>query len=163
MGARDLSRLRWLLDLLNRSGESLAQSSPAEVHNFENEAAVFCKPVGSFVSSRSSVMTTSQICDLIQEVRDVISAILSGATYDFEIPGVTLALIPNSPIRYMGPLGAIFRLAVARLVESDGYRIRRCARPGCGTIFIRRKRALYCGQRCSQFEQFVRYVQRHSQ
>jgi hypothetical protein len=160
--AHDLSRLRWLLDLLNRPTESLEQPSPAEVHNFEKEAAVFCEPVGSFASSRSLTLTKSQIADLIQEVQGVLSAILQGATHDFEIPGVTLAMIPNSRSYYMGSPVAIFRLAVAKLLETDGHRIRRCARPGCGRVFIRRKRALYCSRRCSQLEQFAKYLQRHS-
>jgi hypothetical protein len=162
VGASNLSRLGWLLDLLNRPTESISQSSSAEVHNLEHQAAVFCDPVGSFASGRSSILTASQIAELVQELRDVISAILLGATHDFQIPSVTLALIPKSPIRYLGSPEAIFRLAVAKLIESDGYRIRRCARPGCGRLFVRRKRALYCGNRCSQLEQFARYVRRHS-
>ena len=160
VGARDLSRLRWLLDLLNRFREGTAQPSPREVRNFQNEAAVFCEPVGSFVDAS---VDARRMCDLIQEVRGFINAILSGLSYDFEIPNVTLALIPKSPIRYMGSLEAIFRLAVARLLESDGHRIRHCARPGCSTVFIRRKRALYCGPKCSQLEQFTRYVRRHAE
>jgi hypothetical protein len=162
VGARDRSRLDWLLNLLNRSSESIAQPSPAEVHNFESEAAIFCEPIGSLITSRSSMLTASQIADLIQEVQGVLSAILQGATHDFEISGVTLALIPNSRSRYMGSPAAIFRLAVAKLLETDGHRIRRCARPGCGKVFIRRKQALYCSRRCSQVEQFARYVRRHS-
>jgi len=152
VGAHDLSRVRWLLDLVYRPLENIIPS-------FENEAAVFCEPVGSFIDAS---VEASRVRDLIQEVRGVIDAIQLGATHDFEIPQVLLALIPNSPIRYIGSLEAIFRLAVARLLESDGHRIRRCARPGCGTAFIRRKRALYCSQRCSQLEQFARYVQRHN-
>lgn len=162
VGASDLSRLGWLLDLLNRASESIAQSSAAEVHNLENEAVVFCEPIGSFAFSRSSRLTASQIAELTQEIRDVVSAILLGATHDFQIPTVTLAVIPNSPSRYMGSPEAIFRLAVAKLIETDGYRIRRCARPGCDRLFVRRKRALYCSKRCSQLEQFARYVRRHT-
>ena len=162
VGIEDLSRLGWLLDLLNRSPETIAQSCAAEVHMLENEAGVFCEPVGSFESSRSSKLSARQIADLAQEIRDVVSAVIGGASHDFQIHSVTLMVIPNSKSRYVGPPEAIFRLAVARLIESDGYRIKQCARPGCGRLFVRRKRALYCGKRCSQIEQFARYVRRHS-
>jgi hypothetical protein len=161
VGIEDLSRLGWLLHLLNRSPESIAQSSAAEVHVLENESGVFCEPVGSFESSRSSKLTASKIADLAQEIRDVVSAVIGGASHDFQIHSVTLMVIPNSKSRYVGPPEAIFRLAVARLIESDGYRIKQCARPECGRLFVRRKRALYCGKRCSQIEQFARYVRRH--
>jgi hypothetical protein len=163
VGLEDLSRLGWLLHLLNRSPETIAQSSAAEVHMLENEAGVFCEPVGSFESSLSSKLTASQIADLAQEIRDVVSAVIEGASHDFQIHSVTLMVIPNSKSRYMGSPEAIFRLAVARLIESDGYRIKQCTRPRCGRLFVRRKRALYCSKRCSQIEQFARYVRRHSE
>ena len=161
VGIEDLSRLGWLLRLLNRSPESIAQSSAAEVHMLENEAGVFCEPVGSFESSRSSKLTANQIAGLAQEIRDVVSALIGGASHDFQIHSVTLMVIPNSKSRYVGPPEAIFRLAVARLIESDGYRIKQCTRPRCGRLFVRRKRALYCSKRCSQIEQFARYALRH--
>jgi hypothetical protein len=161
VGSDDLSRLRWLLDLLNRSPETLGSSSESEIKDLESEAAVFCDPVGSFNSGPRSGLTASNIADLSYEIRDIVFAFLEGATHDFQIPGVTLMVIPNSPSRYMGSPDAIFRLAVAKLIETDGHRIRRCARKGCDQLFVRRKRALYCGKRCSQLEQFARYVERH--
>ena len=162
VGIEDLRRLGWLLHLLNCPPKTIAQSSAAEVHMLENEAGVFCEPVGSFESIRSSKLTASQIADLAQEIRDVVSAVIGGASHDFQVHSVTLMVIPNSKSRYVGPPEAIFRLAVARLIESDGFRIKQCARPGCGRLFVRRKRALYCGTRCSQIEQFARYVRRHT-
>lgn len=162
VGSADLTRLRWLLELLNRSPETFARSSEREIEDLESEAAVFCEPIGSFASGLSSSLTTSMIAQLSHEIQQVVFGLLEGATHDFEIPGVTLVVIPNSPSRYMGSPDAIFRLAVAKLIETDGHRIRRCARPGCDRLFVRRKRALYCGKKCSQLEQFARYVVRHA-
>jgi hypothetical protein len=162
VGSGGLTRLGWLLDLLNRSPETFAHSSESEIEDLENEAAVFCEPIGSFVSVPSSRLTANMIVQLSHEIQDVVSGLLEGATYDFQIPSVTLAVIPNSRSRYMSSPDALFRLAVAKLIETDGHRIRRCARRGCERLFVRRKRALYCGKKCSQLEQFARYVARHA-
>jgi hypothetical protein len=162
VGSGDLTRLRWLLDLLNRSPETFAHCSQSGIKDLESEAAVFCEAIGSFTSGPSSSLTASMIAQLGHEIQKVVFGFLEGASHDFQIPCVSLAVIPNSASRYIGAADAIFRLAVARLIETDGHRIRRCARPGCDRLFVRRKRALYCGKKCSQLAQFARYVKRHA-
>ena len=158
----NLARLRWLLEFSNQSADALAESSEPKIRALEEEMGFFCESVGSVASRPSWRMTAEDIALISQETHAAISAILAGATHDFEIPNVTLIVNKSFPGRYLGSPEAIFRLAVARLIETDGHRIRQCARAGCGKLFVRRKRALYCGKKCSQLEQFTRYVEHHT-
>jgi hypothetical protein len=158
----DVARLAWLLDLLNRPPETLATMSYNELEGLEGEIALFCEPLGSIASGRSARSTVDSLMALNGAILVMVEALLDGTSGELQIPTVTLAMIPGSGCRYMGTPDALFRLAAANLLETEGHRIRRCARPGCGRLFAHRKRGLYCSRRCSQLVQFARYVQRHT-
>ena len=162
VGSSEVARLAWLLDLLNRSSESLATLSDKEVENLEREVALFCEPLGSIAGGKSGRLTVDGLMELSSAVLVLVEALLDDSTGELQIPTVTLAIIPKSGCRYMGTPDTLFRLAAAKLIETEGRRIRRCARQGCGRLFAHRKRGLYCSQRCSQLVQFARYVQRHA-
>ena len=156
VGTSDLSRLAWLLDALNDAEErGASEQNHAEL---EAEANSFCEPVGSVIGSRGSRESLNELLrELGADVRDM----LKGSSFDLEIPSLTLAVMPTGELRYMGTANALFRLAVAKLLEGQRQRIKVCARPGCSKLFVRRKRGLYCSRRCSQIEQFARFVDRH--
>jgi hypothetical protein len=162
VGSSDVARLAWLLDLLNRPPETLATLSDQEFESVENEVALFCEPLGSIAGGKSGRLTVDSLMALNGAILVIVEALLDGTTGELQIPTVTLAMIPGSGCLYMGTPDALFRLAAAKLLEAEGHRIRRCARPGCGKLFAHRKRGLYCSRRCSQLVQFARYVQRHA-
>jgi hypothetical protein len=162
VGGDDLARLAWLLDLLNRPTEGFAVISERDRADLEAEIVAFCDPVGSVVGGQASQLSIRAAQKLVSEIREGLLAMLKGATFDFKIPEVTMLLIPASGCSYMGGPEALFRLAIAKLLEVERQRIRVCARSGCGKMFVRRKRALYCGKICSQMEQFARFIARHA-
>jgi hypothetical protein len=162
VGADDFSRLRWLLQFVSREPEAFANLSKDQLLDLEAQMAAFCESVGSFLGGQQSQLTLEELADLVREIFGRLQARFScGASLEFEIPSVTLVSSPGDLPHYIGRHTAIFRLAVSRLIEMEGERIRVCARAGCHRLFGRRKRALYCGHGCSQMERFRRYVERH--
>jgi predicted RNA-binding Zn ribbon-like protein len=162
VGGDDVARLAWLLDLLNRTPESFAAMAEPDRAQLEAEIAAFCEPVGSLTGGQQSQLSVDEAQELVRDLRERVVAMMQGSTFELEIPQITLMIISGAGARYIGAPPALFRLAVARLIEAEGQRIRVCARPGCGRLFVRRKRALYCQRQCSQLEQFARYVARHA-
>ena len=157
-----MDRLSWLLDVLNRPPGAFATISDAELKDLGSEFTAFCEPLGSIEGGKRGIWTVDLMEELSREISADVRALLDGASMDLQIPGVTLSVTPDLKCVYMGKPDAMFRLAVARLLENEGHRIKRCARSGCGRLFAHRKRGLYCGRQCSQLVQFKRYVERHS-
>ena len=162
VGSTDVTRLSWLLDLLNRPVGAFATMSGSEFKNMESEVAAFCEQLGSIEGGRRGRLTVDTVKDFCCEILGVVQALLDGAGSSLQIPSVVLSVIPNSKFIYIGPPDVMLRLETARLLENEGHRIKRCARPGCGRLFAHRKRGLYCGRQCSQLVQFKRYVERHA-
>jgi hypothetical protein len=162
VGASDVARLSWFLDILNLDAGAIERMSDDEFRELQTELVVFCEPVGSIGGDRHSALSRSSFEELRGEVFDKMLALLSGYTIEFQLPNVTLAVLSDLKFIYMGTSEAIFRLAVARLVEKEGCRVKRCARPDCRRLFALRKRGLYCSRKCSQLVQFKRYLERHS-
>jgi hypothetical protein len=162
VGSNDLARLAWLIELLNRASETFAVMAESDRAELEADVVAFCEPVGTVTGGQPSQLTATVALGLVQAIRGQILGMLDGSTFELQIPTTTALSFPGSRSRYMGPPEAIFRLAVIRLIEAEGRRITVCARPGCGRLFVRRKRALYCRRQCSQLEQFARYLARHA-
>jgi predicted RNA-binding Zn ribbon-like protein len=162
VGGNDLARLAWLLDLLNRAPETFAVMAELDRAELEAEVTAFCKPVGKLVGGQQAQLSADEAHELVRDIHARVVAMLQGSTFELEIPRITLSITSGEGTQFMGEPSALFRLAVARLIEVEGQRIKFCARPGCGRLFVRRKRALYCQRQCSQLEQFARYVARHA-
>jgi hypothetical protein len=162
LGTGDVSRLSWLLDLLNRPVGSFATMSSSEFKELEREVAVFCEPLGSIEGGQRGRLTVDTMRELNREILADVQALLGGYSIDLPIPRVILSVTPDLKCKYMGTPDAMFRLAVARLLEEEGSRIKRCYRKGCERLFAHRKRGLYCGRKCSQIVQLKRYVERHA-
>jgi hypothetical protein len=162
VGTSDVSRLSWLLDLLNRPVGSFATMSSSEFKELESKVAVFCEPLASIEGGPRGRLTVDTMGELNREILADVQALLDGYSIDLAIPSVILSVNPDLKCIYMGTPDAMFRLAVARLLEKEGSRIKRCYRKGCERLFAHRKRGLYCSRKCSQLVQFKRYLERHA-
>jgi hypothetical protein len=162
VGTTNVARLGWLLDLLNSHRETTAANDEQERFNLEAEVVAFAKPVGRASGGERSQLSRKEIQELVRDIRASILAMLQGATFEIDIPKLTFTSSAGSLPVYIGHPKAIFRLAVAKLMEADQQRIKICTRPGCGRLFARRKRGLFCSPQCTQIEQFKRYLARHS-
>jgi hypothetical protein len=156
-----LSRLGWLLDLLNSTSGKIATLSEDEGRDLEAEVVAFCEAVGVVGGGRPFHLHLQRIQELLDNVRRPVLELINGRNFEIHIPAVEFVTTPDSVSHYLGPAEALFPLAVARLIEEERARIRVCGRPGCGRLFVRRKRALYCSRKCSQIEQFKRFVAHH--
>jgi len=161
VSADDLARLAWLLELLNRAPESFDVMKESDCAALEAEVAAFCESVGSIKGGQPSLMSASRTKELVLEFRGRILAMLEGSTFELEI-GPTTAIVARGRVRFIAEPEALFSLAVVSLIEAEGQRMRLCARPNCGRLFVRRKRGLYCQRQCTQLEQFARYLARHT-
>jgi hypothetical protein len=162
VGATSVDRLAWLLRLLNRSQEISTVGSEQERVDLEAQVVAFAKPFGKASGGRQSRLNWKDIWDLAQSIRLLILGMLRGASFEIKVPPLTYVITAGKPPIYIGHPKGIFRLAVARLIETEQQRIKVCARPGCGKLFVRRKRGLYCSRQCSLLEYFKRSVARHS-
>jgi hypothetical protein len=162
VGASAVSQLVWLIELLNRSEESIALGTEQERGILEAEIVAFAERIGQPSAGKSSILSPKEMIELFRDIRASILAIFQGAPFEIRIPAVSYMSADGGPPIYMGNPEALFRLAVTRLLETERERIEICARPGCDNLFVRRKRGLYCSLRCSQLEQFKRYVARNS-
>ncbi len=64
-------------------------------------------------------------------------------------------------IEFTGNAIDLFVGRAAELVLAEGARLAECARPDCGTLFIRRKRGVYCSKRCASYTKTMNYRRRH--
>jgi hypothetical protein len=162
VGVTSVARLDWLLRLLNRSQEGIGVGSEQERIDLEAQVVAFAKPVGRASGGRQSQLNWKEAWDLVRSLRASILGLMAGASFQVEIRNLVYLVTPGEPLIYMGVPGMIFRIAVAKLMETEQQRIKICARPRCGKLFVRHKRGLYCSPQCSQLEQLKRYVDRHS-
>ena len=162
VGFTDVSRLAWLLELLNRSQESIAVGSEQERVDLEAQVVAFAKPVGMASGGHGSSLSLKDLKGLARDIRASILGMLQGASLTIDIPKLTFTSSTGSASVYIGHPNAIFRLAVAKLVETEKRRIKLCARPDCDRLFVRRKGGLFCSRQCSQIVQFKRYLARHA-
>ena len=162
VGATSVDRLAWLLRLLNRSQEVIGDGSEQERLDLEAQVVAFARPFGKASGGRQSRLSWDDVWELAQSIRSLILAMLRGASFEIEVPALIYVITAGKPPIYIGQPEGIFRLAVARSIETEQQRIKICARPGCGKLFVRRKRGLYCSRQCSLLEYFKRYVARHS-
>ena len=162
VGFTDVSRLAWLLELLNRSQESIAVGSEQERVDLEAQVVAFAKPVGMASGGHGSSLSLKDLKGLARDIRASILGMLQGASLTIDIPKLIFTSSTGSASVYIGHPKAIFRLAVAKLVETEQRRIKLCARPDCDRLFVRRKGGLFCSRQCSQIVQFKRYLARHA-
>lgn len=160
VGSSNLARLAWLLDLLNHA-ERIAEASASERAEIEAEVVAFSRQVGAVRGGQQSVLSRERLFELARHIRADFHALPQGATLEFEIPAVTFVCTPDRGTTFLGSAEALFRLAIAKLLEAEQARIKTCARNGCENLFARRKRGLYCSRQCAQIEHLARYVARH--
>jgi hypothetical protein len=161
VGSTSVTRLGWLVGLLNQAPEYLGFRSETERRELEAQVDAFCDTVGTVAGGKGFHLGGGQLLRLVDEIRGQVLGFLHGATFEIHIPAVEFVATADPRCRYMGSAKALFPLAVARLMEQERSRIKMCGRPDCNRLFVHRKRAIYCSRQCSQIETFKRYIARH--
>jgi hypothetical protein len=120
--------------------------------------------------------TTRALSEFAIEVRLGIQSLLADEPWEMSFPrGGIRRSISRGHVRIRGrwigrfesqlsadDLRSAFLLGAGDVLVMAGGRLRACARPGCDRFFVRVRRGIYCGERCSQEERNQRFLKAHT-
>ena len=171
VGKTWIEELQWLLDFAQQPREQLI----GELSDFESplvyQVAWFSREMG--IVDRES--DRSWIINAAESLERKLRSLLENGHALFEVTEVTFVLSRRTDDgwkrsgraarleafhRAKNPVTR-FLLNAHRILELEGVRLRKCAAPTCERMFVRQKRAIFCGKKCSQREQIRRYRERH--
>jgi hypothetical protein len=163
-------RLRWLLQFAAQPLEDFYQPgkdaqgldlplpdpSPSVMVRAQKGTEHFiaaARPSLRFGARSATPLTGRELRELYSQAKYGLVAIAEGRTWD--IPGnhfsgsFGFAAGPGW-LDYDGNTSDQFLLTCMDLMRREGKLISKCARNGCGTLFLRARRARYCGKRCAR-------------
>jgi hypothetical protein len=167
VGSRPVNRLKWLLDFAQQFETETeigahVEDVHAEIREFTARSLpratiVFPPDAAGVIALRKATHTT-----ISQWVKEGEVSLVSGEHGQF-VHVISKARGPRGPVSYYhGAARAALLEACARLLEAEGGRVARCARSGCGRLFVKVKRGAYCSKRCSQSMRTSRFRSSHS-
>jgi hypothetical protein len=171
VGKTWIEELQWLVDLAQRSPEQLIHQLTEFESPLVYEVAWFSREVS--IVDRESDRTW--IVNAAESLKLKLRSLLETGQALFEVSEVTFVLNRRTDdgSKRSGRAARLesfhraknpetrFLLGAHRILELEGVRLRKCAAPGCERIFVRQKRAIFCGQKCSQREQTRRHRERN--
>jgi hypothetical protein len=171
VGKTWIEELRWLLDFAQRPPEQLTHELSDVESPTVYEVAWFSRDMS--IAERKS--DRSWIVNAVKSLERKFRSLLEHGHAVFEVTDVTFVLNKRTDERSKRSGRATkleafhraknpvtrFLLGAHRLLELEGVRLRKCAAPGCERMFVKQKRAIFCGQKCAQREQTRRYRERH--
>jgi hypothetical protein len=172
VGDEPRERLEWLVSRLGHDDEELRSELLLPVSDFRLELMCF-----GYAKSPWATGTTREILKVFATLRETLEHFGpdGSATLTFPIAGKITKYFSVTPkrrrVRWSGAIEShyfsdhfptAFLLAAADVLEEEGLRVRRCARPGCGRLFTHRKRGIFCSTSCSQKVRDQRFRERHS-
>ncbi|MGO9062780.1 MAG: CGNR zinc finger domain-containing protein [Candidatus Binataceae bacterium] len=157
--AEALRRLQWLLGLIQIKTEEFQKHKKQE-RNLSDRLAIFAESAPEAFRP----LRTTEIVKVVGEIRAGIEALQAGkpwtvtATLTGQIqPGRRTGAVAH----YADDLAAAVLWSAYELVGAQSERIARCQAPECRTLFVRRKRGLYCSPQCSQRVRSAHYYEKH--
>jgi hypothetical protein len=111
------------------------------------------RPQIRFGVGGSTPLTGPELRELYSQTKYGLAAVAEGRTWN--VPGNHFSVsfgfaAGRGWLDYDGNASDQFLLTCMDLMRSEGKLISKCARNGCGTLFLRSRRARYCGERCAQ-------------
>jgi hypothetical protein len=164
VGSSPFARLSWLLDLANDSLPATVDDGiriSAEISAFLGSHR---ETIGAVKCIESPPMGTEKELRFVRRmhthVRRVISDLVRGKGWDLHL-GKLKNCVFHATLgcrSYRGSGEALFNLGLWELfTSSDALRLRRCAGPNCARYFLKRKRGLFCSDRCRIDKKLERY------
>jgi hypothetical protein len=151
----DRAHLRWLLDLGQREDDSL----------LAGDDVMFAFFVGPHIEIEKTPSPATLLRTAKETVASIRRSVLEHTSWEFQVPAMSNAVewfgfIPISWPKTADWLAAFRLRAVALLIEHY-ERIRECGRNDCKRLFLAvNNRKEFCSKKCSDKEQFERYVKR---
>ena len=156
--------LRWLLAFAQRPltdfrparnpSADLPPSVMAAVQASIEQFIAAARPGMQFGACEVKPLTSDQVRDLYSQARYGLTDVATkGKTWD--VPASNLSnrfgfAAGAGWLDYDGDTCDRFLLTCMDLMRREGKLISKCARTGCGTLFLRSRRARYCSKRCSR-------------
>jgi hypothetical protein len=183
VGGTSRERLRWLLDFASRkiteTSEGQRLDLAWEIVAFISEREVVPLPGGKksdvrivsypklreqSIESRDAFIGTVPGCYLPIALR--LKRLFEHGECDYTINhSVTYTLVRSGlgfvTQRCQATLKTRFMLQAFDLLAQMGERVRRCADPKCGRLFLATKRKQFCSPRCSQRVRIAAWRERH--
>jgi len=153
-----LDRLDWLLNFSQRPTAEIFALAGGPLDMVRGEMMAFAGHYSPGWMSDASIaeMTPDEIADLrtitAQGIKDYLDPNGRGWTTP-PLPPVPINIQRSANGRthvvYSLNLKTAFISTVAALIGAEGERVQHCPRPGCGRLFVKRKRGLYCSPKCA--------------
>jgi hypothetical protein len=166
IGRTWIQQLQWLLEFVQRERIEVAQELSQD-----NPALLWQAIWFSQDANLTGLADLSWILAAFDSLKSAIASFIESGSATLEVEKVTFVLFNRRAGRKGGREVEVFHrstdpatrfiLAAYRLLELEGKRISRCDASHCGRLYIRQKRAIFCGKRCSQREQARRWRERH--
>lgn len=108
-------------------------------------------------------LTPDEINECREEVRHGIAALTAGRAWWIPPSSLRRGVVREPPgFVYLGVAIDCFLAAASHLVATEASRLRRCARPECGRVFVRSGRRLFCSTKCGNDQHLVDWRKNHA-
>lgn len=161
-------RLGWLLNFAQRPSLEFEHSGKKQLAKIRAEVEQFAARAPTTGRRERTSLSPEELAEIATTVGQGIEEVRHGALWRLgpdDLKGLTRFVGSRGKgenfLRYDGDLRTRFLMVAADLVEAEGDRIRRCAGPECGRLFVKRKRGAYCGTPCSQRMRTNRFLESH--
>jgi hypothetical protein len=156
-------RLRWLLNFIQL---------PVKV--LQEHWIDIAYEAGAFVYLNPDAVAKAPLADVLAAVVTVKTAMMDAVegrkSPRIDIPPTSVTLLPKWSTKRRKPhfdglevvpstqdFVAAILVTAMQTIDDAGDHLRVCARESCQTLFVKRKRMVFCSQKCSQSEQQRRY------
>jgi hypothetical protein len=156
IGATDEARLRWLLKFA--ATENFDQMSSLKFERLRRQIQEFASIRWSSYETADNPVSRDAARQLALKVGDGIGAYARERSWDLPRMSIARSVIPNSDRpSYNGRWNDTFLMSAADLLQTVGKLLRVCAAEGCEALFGKRKRRIFCSERCSAGERMLRF------
>jgi hypothetical protein len=156
IGPTDESRLRWLLRFA--ATENYDEMSSSKFERLQSEIREFASIGWSSFETPNNAVSREAVRRLALWMGDGLRAYARGKSWDLPRMSIARSVIPNGDRpSYNGQWNDTFLMSAADTLQAVGKLLRVCAAEGCEVVFVKRKRRIFCSEKCSGRERMRRF------
>jgi hypothetical protein len=154
MGRSDLARLEALLAFAQTRFDS-PDNDDYDPDALAAEVRVIAAQTPGPVR-RHEALPIEALSALARELMDGLRNLSRGAGWKIPLRNAGRLIVPRASAghgfenRYIADLRTRFLIGAADLLIAEGWRVRTCARQGCGRMYVRHKRGKFCSKSCQR-------------
>jgi len=156
IGPTDESRLRWLLKFA--ATDNFEGMSSPKFERLRREVSEFAALNASSFETIDNPVSRKTARRLAVWVGDGLRAYVRGTSWDLPQMSIARSVIPKGDRpSYNGLWNDTFSMSAADTLQAVGKLLKVCAAQGCGALFVKRKRRIFCSEKCSGRERMRRF------